>query len=227
MLRVRAFYRRDGTRFRRKGAGSDGDPHVCGKHEAPDDVHGGSGGNRICLHAVLRPLPGRIPPGSGCCGSSETEGRESTEQSPGRKRCARRSRAFSISTASTSTVSAKSRDRVLPRTVSTHAGLHVHEDYFYPEVLNPATQAKCADGETGELVFTTLAKEAMPLIRYRTKDLTSIDHSTCECGRTLPRISKFTGRTDDMKVIRGVQRIPDPGGDCTSRVWAGRWRRTT
>ena len=89
-----------------------------------------------------------------------------------------------------------------------HAGLHVHEDYFYPEVLNPATHEKCADGETGELVFTTLAKEAMPLIRYRTKDLTSIDHSTCECGRTLPRISKFTGRTDDMKVIRGVNVLP-------------------
>lgn len=89
-----------------------------------------------------------------------------------------------------------------------HAGLHVHEDYFYPEVLNPATHEKCADGETGELVFTTLAKEAMPLIRYRTKDLTSIDHSTCECGRTFPRISKFTGRTDDMKVIRGVNVFP-------------------
>ena len=89
-----------------------------------------------------------------------------------------------------------------------HAGLHVHEDYFYPEVLNPATHEKCADGETGELVFTTLAKEAMPLIRYRTKDLTSIDHSTCECGRSLPRISKFTGRTDDMKVIRGVNVFP-------------------
>ena len=89
-----------------------------------------------------------------------------------------------------------------------HAGLHVHEDYFYPEVLDPTTHEKCADGQTGELVFTTLAKEAMPLIRYRTKDLTSIDHSTCECGRTLPRISKFTGRTDDMKVIRGVNVFP-------------------
>jgi len=89
-----------------------------------------------------------------------------------------------------------------------HAGLHVHEDYFYPEILNPATNKACADGETGELVFTTLTKEAMPLIRYRTKDLTSIDHSTCECGRTLPRISKFKGRTDDMKVIRGVNVFP-------------------
>lgn len=89
-----------------------------------------------------------------------------------------------------------------------HAGLHINVDYFYPEVLNPATHAACADGETGELVFTTLAKEAMPLLRYRTKDLTSIDHSTCACGRTTPRISKFTGRTDDMKVIRGVNVFP-------------------
>ena len=89
-----------------------------------------------------------------------------------------------------------------------HAGLHVHEDYFYPEVLDPTTHEKCADGQTGELVFTTLAKEAMPLLRYRTKDLTSITYGKCECGRTLPRISKFTGRTDDMKVIRGVNVFP-------------------
>ena len=89
-----------------------------------------------------------------------------------------------------------------------HQGLHVYEDYFYPEILNPADQSPCKDGETGELVFTTLAKEGMPLIRYRTKDLTSIDHSPCKCGRTLPRIQKFTGRTDDMKVIRGVNVFP-------------------
>ena len=89
-----------------------------------------------------------------------------------------------------------------------HKGLHVHEDFFYPEILNPADQTPCADGETGELVFTTLVKEGMPLIRYRTKDLTSITYGKCECGRTLPRISKFTGRTDDMKVIRGVNVFP-------------------
>lgn len=89
-----------------------------------------------------------------------------------------------------------------------HKGLHVNEDYFYPEILNPADQTACADGETGELVFTTLAKEGMPLLRYRTKDLTSIERDPCECGRTLPRIQKFTGRTDDMKVIRGVNVFP-------------------
>ncbi len=89
-----------------------------------------------------------------------------------------------------------------------HKGLHIYEDHFYPEILNPADNSPCADGETGELVFTTLSKEGMPLLRYRTKDLTCIDHSICECGRTLPRIQKFTGRTDDMKVIRGVNVFP-------------------
>ena len=89
-----------------------------------------------------------------------------------------------------------------------HKGLHVSHDHFYPEILDPITNKACADGETGELVFTTLDKEAMPLLRYRTKDLTSISHDTCKCGRTLPRISKFTGRTDDMKVIRGVNIFP-------------------
>lgn len=89
-----------------------------------------------------------------------------------------------------------------------HVGLHVHSDYFFPEVLRPDTLAACNDGEKGELVFTTLAKEAMPLLRYRTKDITSIDHSVCKCGRTTPRISKFTGRTDDMKIVRGVNIYP-------------------
>ena len=89
-----------------------------------------------------------------------------------------------------------------------HKGLHVYEDHFLPEIVDPDTLQPVAAGETGELVFTTLTKEAMPLIRYRTKDLTSIDHSTCDCGRTLPRISKFKGRTDDMKVIRGVNVFP-------------------
>lgn len=89
-----------------------------------------------------------------------------------------------------------------------HKGLHVFEDHFYPEVLNPKTNEACADNESGELVFTTLSKEAMPLLRYRTKDITSIQRDACECGRTLPRIQKFTGRTDDMKVIRGVNVFP-------------------
>ncbi len=89
-----------------------------------------------------------------------------------------------------------------------HKGLHVCEDHFYPEVLNSATLTPVADGETGELAFTTLTKEGIPLIRYRTKDLTSIDHSVCECGRTSARISRFKGRVDDMLIIRGVNVFP-------------------
>ena len=89
-----------------------------------------------------------------------------------------------------------------------HKGLHVCEDHFYPEILNSATLTPQKTGETGELVFTTLTKEGLPLLRYRTKDLTSIDYSTCECGRTSARISRFKGRVDDMLIIRGVNVFP-------------------
>lgn len=89
-----------------------------------------------------------------------------------------------------------------------HKGLHVCEDHFYPEIINSATMQPQAQGETGELVFTTLTKEGLPLIRYRTKDLTSIDYSTCDCGRTSARISRFKGRVDDMLIIRGVNVFP-------------------
>ncbi len=89
-----------------------------------------------------------------------------------------------------------------------HKGLHICEDHFYPEVLDSATLKAVKAGETGELVFTTLTKQGLPLIRYRTKDLTSIDYSTCECGRTSARISKFKGRVDDMLIIRGVNVFP-------------------
>ncbi len=89
-----------------------------------------------------------------------------------------------------------------------HKGLHVCEDHFFPEILDSATLTTQKPNETGELVFTTLTKEALPLIRYRTKDLTSIDYSTCECGRTSCRISRFKGRVDDMLIIRGVNVFP-------------------
>lgn len=89
-----------------------------------------------------------------------------------------------------------------------HEGLHTYVDHFYPEILDPVTHEPVPEGEVGELVFTTLTKEGMPLLRYRTKDLTSICYEKCKCGRTLPRISKFVGRVDDMKVIRGVNVFP-------------------
>ena len=89
-----------------------------------------------------------------------------------------------------------------------HAGLHVCEDHFYPEILDSATLTPVAEGVTGELAFTTLTKQGIPLIRYRTKDLTSIDRSTCQCGRTSARISRFKGRVDDMLIIRGVNVFP-------------------
>ncbi len=89
-----------------------------------------------------------------------------------------------------------------------HKGLHVHEDYFLPEIVDRETFQPVADGVVGELVISTLTKEGIPLIRYRTKDLTSIDHTPCQCGRTTARIARFTGRSDDMLIIRGVNVFP-------------------
>ena len=89
-----------------------------------------------------------------------------------------------------------------------HAGLHIWEDHFLPEILDPATLKAVPDGECGELVITTLTKEGMPMIRYRTKDLTSLETSKCSCGRTMARIQRFKGRTDDMLIIRGVNVFP-------------------
>ena len=89
-----------------------------------------------------------------------------------------------------------------------HKGLHVCEDHFYPEILDSATLTPQKPNETGELVFTTLTKEGLPLLRYRTKDLTSIDYSTCECGRTSARISRFKGRVQKKQIffLFGVKR---------------------
>ena len=87
-------------------------------------------------------------------------------------------------------------------------GTHVWEDMFYPEIVNPDTLEPVAPGERGELVFTSLCKEAMPIIRYRTRDLTHLIYEKCRCGRTAVRMGKILGRSDDMLIIRGVNVVP-------------------
>jgi len=87
-------------------------------------------------------------------------------------------------------------------------GLHIWEDNFLMEIINPATGQSVADGEIGELVLTTLNREAMPLIRYRTRDLTRIILEPCRCGRTHRRISRILGRSDDMFIVKGVNIFP-------------------
>lgn len=89
-----------------------------------------------------------------------------------------------------------------------HKGLHIWEDHFIPEILDPETLDPIGEGARGELAITTITKEALPLFRYRTKDLTSISYDKCDCGRTHARIARFTGRTDDMLIIRGVNVFP-------------------
>jgi phenylacetate-CoA ligase len=88
------------------------------------------------------------------------------------------------------------------------AGLHVFEDHFYPEVIDPASGAVLPDGAEGELVLTTLSKDAMPMIRYRTRDVTSLIPEPCACGRTIRRIRRIGRRSDDMFIIRGVNVFP-------------------
>jgi phenylacetate-CoA ligase len=88
------------------------------------------------------------------------------------------------------------------------SGLHVSEDLFYPEIVDPATGKVVPDGEKGELVFTTLTKEGTPVIRYRTRDITYLERGRCSCGRTLVRMHRLLGRTDDMLIIRGVNVFP-------------------
>ena len=88
------------------------------------------------------------------------------------------------------------------------SGLHINEDYFVPEIINPQTLQNEDYGVEGELVFTCIAKEALPLLRYRTRDLTSLDNKPCKCGRTLVKMGRINGRSDDMLIIRGVNVFP-------------------
>lgn len=87
-------------------------------------------------------------------------------------------------------------------------GLHIPEDHFIPEIIDPETEEVLPPGSKGELVFTTVTKEGLPLIRYRTRDVSSLNYEKCECGRTCVKMSKVTGRTDDMLIIRGVNVFP-------------------
>jgi phenylacetate-CoA ligase len=87
-------------------------------------------------------------------------------------------------------------------------GLHINEDNFIAEIIDPETGKVLPYGEQGELVFTCITKEALPLIRYRTRDITSLNIEKCGCGRTLVRMNKVTGRSDDMLIIRGVNVFP-------------------
>ena len=87
-------------------------------------------------------------------------------------------------------------------------GLHINEDHFIPEIIDPETLEVLPEGELGELVFSTITKEGLPIIRYRTRDLTRLNFEKCACGRTLVRMNKCTGRSDDMLIIRGVNLFP-------------------
>ena len=87
-------------------------------------------------------------------------------------------------------------------------GMHINEDFFIPEIIDPDTGEVLPEGSWGELVFTTVTKECIPLLRYRTRDISCLTYEKCECGRTLVRMKKPSGRTDDMLIIRGINVFP-------------------
>jgi len=97
-------------------------------------------------------------------------------------------------------------------------GLHINEDHFFPEVINPKTGDPVPDGELGELVFTSLTKEALPVLRYRSRDLTRIVTEPCGCGRSLRRMERVTGRTDEMLIVRGVNVFPSQVEEVLMRI---------
>ena len=92
--------------------------------------------------------------------------------------------------------------------IEAKCGLHIWEDHFIPEIINPETGQRLPEGERGELVITTITKQGIPLIRYRTRDITSLTYEPCICGRTHARITRMSGRSDDMLIIRGVNVFP-------------------
>lgn len=92
--------------------------------------------------------------------------------------------------------------------VESKCGMHIFEDHFLPEIIDPVTGEQLPPGEVGELVITTLTKEGIPLLRYRTRDLTTLDYTPCRCGRTHARIGRIRGRSDDMLIVRGVNVFP-------------------
>ncbi len=100
-------------------------------------------------------------------------------------------------------------------------GMHVSEDMFIPEIIAPDTGEVLPEGEQGELVFTTLTKEGFPVIRYRTRDICSLNYEQCECGRTFVRMNKPTGRSDDMLIIRGVNVFPSQIEEVLLKISSG------
>lgn len=100
-------------------------------------------------------------------------------------------------------------------------GMHVNEDMFVPEIIDPDTGEVLPEGAQGELVFTTLTKEGFPVIRYRTRDICSLNYEQCECGRTFVRMNKPTGRSDDMMIIRGVNVFPSQIEEVLLRIAEG------
>ena len=207
-LRLRPVHRRPGRALRRRGAGRHRDPHFGRQYRPPD--HGDEGFRRDghLLHAQLFPPPDgarrgtgrRYPRAAAARGHLRRRAVDRIHAPPHRKR----GRHPGVRHLRPSEIIGPG----VAIECDCQNGLHIFEDHFYPEVVDPETGEVLPDGEEGELVLTTLSKQAMPMIRYRTRDITRAAAGPCPCGRTLRRMARIARRSDDMLIIRGVNVFP-------------------
>ena len=207
---LRPVHGRTRRALRGRGPGRHRGSHLGRRHQASG--HPAEGLRARRSSAAPRPTPCSWPrPAWRWASTSATCPCASASSGPSRgpTRCGWTSKRNSASPPSTSTACPKSWDPAWASSVTRRrTALHIQEDHFLAETIDPVSGEPVEPGEEGELVFTTLTKEGIPLIRYRTRDLTTLNYIPCKCGRTTVRMKRVTGRSDDMLIIRGVNVFP-------------------
>ena len=209
-LWLRPVHRRPGRALRRAADRRQRHPHLRrATPTASSSILQGFQGHRAHLHPLLRAAPGRGRAGAGARlpGSALRVGLFGAESWSESMRAGDRGQDSRLKALDIYGLT----EIIGPGVASeceAQDGLHVFEDLFYPEIIDPETGQVLPDGDKGELVLTTLTKEGTPMLRYRTRDITYLDHAPCRCGRTSVRMHRLLGRTDDMLIIRGVNVFP-------------------
>ena len=198
-----------GAHYGAEALGATRHPHLGRQHRPPDHGPEGLRGDGHLLHAQLLPAPHRAGRGTGGRPSRTCRCASAcSAPNPGPRPCASASRPKAAFEAYDIYGLSEIVGPGVGMECHRQAGPHIFEDMFYPEIINPETGEVLPDGEEGELVLTTLCKRAMPMIRYRTRDITALAAGPCPCGRTLRRICRISRRSDDMLIIRGVNLFP-------------------
>ena len=190
--------------------GAVGHPHLGQQHPAPAHAHAGLRQHRHLLHPQLHALPLRRGPAARAWTSRSSRSKVGVFGAEPWSEAMRRDieAKWNIKACDIYGLSEIIGPGVSCECVEAQSGLHLNDDHFLPEIIDPETGEVLPEGEMGELVITTLTKEAFPLIRYRTGDITRLMTEPCVCGRTNTRMDRVSGRTDDMLIIRGVNVFP-------------------